>query len=684
MFDWSDEELTNISWGEADEVGDHIVPYPDLNQEKTTGLHGIHLKKEQNREYVGLRQLELTKSAPQNISHGIKLDSGSEHDENGLNRTGYSLDTLTDLSSPCSGNIVHNSECTEASKRISDISKDKPKNEVKNSAPHTGSETFQSPLEDSEQRDFLDYGWATVGSFEDLDRIFCNEDPIFGNASTGNTDDLWTSSKGGTNSPNKLISLKVDTPSLTICPPNNKVEQFDAEAEFLSDENQSFTSGHEKVSVFTSSASQDDNSFVGNAEHADEENKLFKKERTAQEIGRSDCVGNSMLNERSVAATKENTNKKKLLKSRKKVDDNFGSRGLSNGWNGRGNQYIQLHSPYAPAVVQRSSSLGFTQQMPLEGLKDSQFKILPSPLNPLMQSNVVHPCAHFPSLSSFHPLGVGQQPITSSYDIFHGNLSPFNQPPEVPYKSLTMTPKEKIEKLRRRQQMRAMLGIQKQQQQLGSDSNSTTQDFSNRSLVGLDESSVADRILCQFQDAVAKLDIQVRLCFRDSLFRLARSATQRQYADVTANGHFGSRDEVTMIEESDLPTRFPETLDVETDTNPIDRTLAHLLFHRPVEASGIDTLESLKSAKVSPRQSKSASSMSLQDALESPLSAKGQFFEGQSTNLMSMPANPLPQESESNQILSNGESEVPCLFSEADMDYSEITKDTGELGEMET
>lgn len=34
------------------------------------------------------------------------------------------------------------------------------------------SEVFQSPLDESEQGEFVDYSWANVGSFEDLDRIF--------------------------------------------------------------------------------------------------------------------------------------------------------------------------------------------------------------------------------------------------------------------------------------------------------------------------------------------------------------------------------------------------------------------------------------------------------------------------------------------------------------------------------
>lgn len=35
--------------------------------------------------------------------------------------------------------------------------------------------------------------------------------------------------------------------------------------------------------------------------------------------------------------------------------------------------------------------------------------------------------------------------------------------------------------------------------------------------------------------------------------------------------------------------RFTRMPDVETDTNPIDRTVAHLLFHRPLEFSGKPT-----------------------------------------------------------------------------------------------
>lgn len=35
-----------------------------------------------------------------------------------------------------------------------------------------GAPNFQSTEEGKEQADFVDYGWANIGSFDDLDRIF--------------------------------------------------------------------------------------------------------------------------------------------------------------------------------------------------------------------------------------------------------------------------------------------------------------------------------------------------------------------------------------------------------------------------------------------------------------------------------------------------------------------------------
>ena len=57
-----------------------------------------------------------------------------------------------------------------------------------------------------------------------------------------------------------------------------------------------------------------------------------------------------------------------------------------------------------------------------------------------------------------------RQPLLSRYEASLGVMNPVSKSVDL-VKPLTMTPQEKIEKLRRRQQMQAMLAIQKQQQE---------------------------------------------------------------------------------------------------------------------------------------------------------------------------------------------------------------------------
>ncbi|MFS7995998.1 putative LNK family protein [Helianthus anomalus] len=75
------------------------------------------------------------------------------------------------------------------------------------------------------------------------------------------------------------------------------------------------------------------------------------------------------------------------------------------------------------------------------------------------------------------------------------------------------------------------------------------------------------------------LDLRSKLCIRDSLYRLARSAEQRHIDPILTSSNDLGRP--LMAERSNKCTGF---MDIETDTNPIDRSVAHLLFHRPSES----------------------------------------------------------------------------------------------------
>ncbi|KAL8547502.1 hypothetical protein ACS0TY_007010 [Phlomoides rotata] len=80
----------------------------------------------------------------------------------------------------------------------------------------------------------------------------------------------------------------------------------------------------------------------------------------------------------------------------------------------------------------------------------------------------------------------------------------------------------------------------------------------------------------QLQLVMEKLDFRTKLCIRDSLYRLAQSAEQRHNRANLSAG-CGEGDDET--------NRYTTFMDMETDTNPIDRSVAHLLFHQSSDSS---------------------------------------------------------------------------------------------------
>lgn len=108
----------------------------------------------------------------------------------------------------------------------------------------------------------------------------------------------------------------------------------------------------------------------------------------------------------------------------------------------------------------------------------------------------------------------------------------------------------------------------------------------------LDEVSIDATSFQQLQNVMEKLDIRTKLCIRDSLYRLARSAERKHKCFNPTSGD--KEDKVTggaLL--SDGTNKCTGFMDMETDTNPIDRSIAHLLFHRPSDPSATAPLDSL-------------------------------------------------------------------------------------------
>ncbi|CAI9765362.1 unnamed protein product [Fraxinus pennsylvanica] len=100
----------------------------------------------------------------------------------------------------------------------------------------------------------------------------------------------------------------------------------------------------------------------------------------------------------------------------------------------------------------------------------------------------------------------------------------------------------------------------------------------------LDDISIEAASFQQLQLVMEQLDMRTKLCIRDSLYRLARNAEQR-HNHPNPNG--GCKDERDASGEfiAARSNKFTRYMDMETDTNPVDRSIAHLLFHRPSDSA---------------------------------------------------------------------------------------------------
>ncbi|KAK1294739.1 hypothetical protein QJS10_CPA16g01066 [Acorus calamus] len=172
--------------------------------------------------------------------------------------------------------------------------------------------------------------------------------------------------------------------------------------------------------------------------------------------------------------------------------------------------------------------------------------------------------------------------------------------PDVSPRPLIMTPQEKIEKLRRRQKMQAILAIQQLQQRFSykttcsdqsatqrssqknltsdatvsdveveeSDKNSTREQYVPHNTSTLvDGSSLEEKTSHQIQDALAK------------------KCKKRNSTSARSSTNMCSRDEDNVLANTDaIEDRIARMADAEAVTNPIDRTVAHLLFDKPSES----------------------------------------------------------------------------------------------------
>ncbi|XP_022763709.1 protein LNK1-like isoform X2 [Durio zibethinus] len=406
---------------------------------------------------------------------------------------------------------------------------------------------FNDNHEDKENSDLFYYDWGDIGNFEDVDRMFRSCDSTFGLESLSNEDDLcWFSSSQVTEG--SQDALKADA-KLNSVPEHRATSRPDSAGPSTIDSNKKIVLPSDKISSLNMKG---DNAGLSHMSSLNVSNKD------------SESKDDSTPNEQISPQKKQS---KQLSPSGERNDQHLENDGPFHRY-GNIKQFADVKHPVSDSSCQLFSPSGLQR----------------------------------------HKQSIGPDSV-QSIESNHG----------LPFEAPAILTNEKRGKLYHQQDTQAALNrnvkhaktesqmafcdavtIQKQVGQSEQDEghsevegvsvgkpselgSSNAQEISCVSSV-LDEISLEATSFRQLQQVMEKLDIRTKLCIRDSLYRLARSAEQRHNCTNTKGGIRDDKGATgpLVAEETNKCTGF---MDIETDTNPIDRSIAHLLFHRPSDPS---------------------------------------------------------------------------------------------------
>ncbi|PVH38726.1 hypothetical protein PAHAL_5G333900 [Panicum hallii] len=451
---------------------------------------------------------------------------------------------------------------------------------------------------------FLDCDWGNIGDFDDFDHLFSHSDSIFCNEMVANDSDFFSASS-------ELMDNTVQSIPIPQVPLNKQPSSDHGPSLLLTNKiSGGITKQENKVA--------DANAKSG--EQVESKNHLT-------------CKYSGKPNQFS----QEGDMQKRPVRSRRKQEE-------------RGKSKISSDtSGFFQSKVQNASA---NLQAPMQPVQTPQYALFQDSKNmgPVQHSNQFifpgygYPAYPFPTIRLVSNVQAEDHQTKSPATSYQTSAdspkhaSSKEKCQDIPSRPLRMTPQEKIEKLRRRQQMQALIAIQQQQQQFGQEGSGsdtivpqtystrnknpdslgssividgntnkvfspemmpTSHDEVHRSSAISDDPYIEEKIYYQLQDALGKLDTKTRLCIRDSLLRLAHSATERQIAvdRSSTNKTTKDEDEASEHDTSTRTTRSP-TKEAETTTNPIDRIVAHLLFHRHCSKVATATKEDIPSTRL--------------------------------------------------------------------------------------
>ncbi|MBA0872554.1 hypothetical protein Goshw_016113, partial [Gossypium schwendimanii] len=474
---------------------------------------------------------------------------------------------------------------------------------------------FNNNHEDKENSDLLYYGWGDIGNFEDVDRMFRSCDSTFGLGSLSNEDDMcWFSSSQVAEGSQGALNADAKLNGLQECPTSRSASAGLAtvdsikKSEFL----------NEKITSVNMSS---DNAGLAHLSSVHVPNK------------ESESKDGSTPSEQISPQEKHS---KQHRASGERQDQHLENGGSFTQY-GNIKQFADAKHPFSDSSCQLFSSLDVQRSKLNDGPDSVNYGQTNIPYMHLSYSGSLDQVSICPTVSSAKSENNGQSSSKneSSYasnkvhsiDSSHGPL--FEAPAIITNEKrgkphlrqdtqIPLNRNVKQAKIDTRMAFCDPVTIQKQVCQSEQDEgHSEVEGVSVGNPAELDSSNVRESscVVSPFdevsleatsfrrlQQAMEKLDIRTKLCIRDSLYRLARSAEQRHNCTKTKSGisdvNDGSGSSASEETNRHLTrpceqflilsfgiSRCTGFMDMETDTNPIDRSIAHLLFHRPSDPS---------------------------------------------------------------------------------------------------
>ncbi|XP_028055845.1 protein LNK1-like isoform X2 [Camellia sinensis] len=498
---------------------------------------------------------------------------------------------------------------------------------------------FHNDSEGKESNDLLYYAWPDIGNLEDVDRMFRSCESTFGIGGAGNEDDLcWFSSSHSIEGPQDVLKSEFKFSCPESSPFNNIPEQH--EPSKLNNASSSVNnSSMESASISYESGFQasegveidalDNLKFMngsGTMSKSKEEVKsmlglyfLFfflqgvefngAVHSNIATVNHSETVNSGMINFQNLQAKHHNQSEGK------RKDRRFKNGGLFHQTGNLWFKDTKLPSGNSSRQVFTSSGI----QKPKKNVGPGSFGYLQTQI-PYVHLDYIHPSDQIPVCST--PSGINSKSnglisLTPKESCCVSNCS---------FEAPVITVDGKRGKLQRQQgyhppytsnskhvdlvvQTCDPISVPKQVHhsqneienhievkgvdiKVPADLDSSNVQESSCMSSGFGEISLEASSFRQLQQVMEQLDMKTKLCIRDSLYRLARNAEQRHHHMNLNDGSVddGDTSGAFMAEGTKKSNGF---MDLETDTNPIDRSIAHLLFHRPSYSSIMPAHDSL-------------------------------------------------------------------------------------------